>query len=75
MRRVGSVVRSAQGLAIARSPDASHPEIGATVLDEGLDRVGRVVDVMGPTDRPYVVVLPRGSRSPASLLEAKLYER
>lgn len=73
MRRVGTVVRAVQGLAIARSPDESHPDIGATVVDEGLDAVGRVVDVMGPTDRPYVVVSPDGT--PAALLDAKLYVR
>jgi RNA-binding protein len=73
MRRVGTVVRAAQGLAVARSPDAGHPDIGATVVDEGLDPVGRVVDVMGPTDRPYVVVKP--DAAPATLLDRKLYVR
>lgn len=75
MRRVGTVVRTAQGLAIARSPGESHPDIGATVVDEGLEAAGRVVDVMGPTDRPYVVVRPSGDRAAASLLDAKLYVR
>lgn len=75
MRRVGTVVRTAQGLAIVRSPDAGHPDIGASVVDEGLDPAGRVVDVMGPTDRPYVVVKPAGGAAPASLLDAKLYVR
>ena len=75
MRRVGTVVRSAQGLAIARSPDEGHPDLGDTVVDEALETVGRVVDVIGPTDRPYVVVRPSGGREPASLLDAKLYVR
>ncbi len=73
MRRVGTVVRAVQGLAVARSPDAGHPEIGETVVDDGLEPVGRVVDVIGPADRPYVVVKPDGA--PASLLDAKLYVR
>ena len=75
MRRAGTVVRTAGGLAVARSPDAGPPGIGATLVDEGLEAVGRVVDVMGPVERPYVVVKPSGGRSPASLLDAKLYAR
>ncbi len=75
MRRVGTVVRAAQGLAVARSPDDSHPAVGEAVVDERLESAGRVVDVMGPVDRPYVVVAPTDGRSPASLLDAKLYVR
>lgn len=73
MRRVGEVVRIAGGLAIARSPDEAHPDIGASVVDESLDPVGRVVDVMGPVARPYVVVTPDGP--PAPLLNEPLYVR
>ena len=73
MRRVGTVVRTKGGLAVARSPDEGHPDIGSTVLDEGLEAVGRVVDVIGPVGRPYVVVTPDGP--PAALLDAKLYVR
>ena len=75
MRRAGTVVRTAQGLAVARSPDDGHPDVGDEVVDEGLEPAGRVVDVMGPTDRPYVVVTPAAGRTPASLLDAKLYVR
>ncbi|MFB6361617.1 MAG: H/ACA ribonucleoprotein complex subunit GAR1 [Halobacteriales archaeon] len=75
MQRVGTVVRTAQGLAIARSPDGSYPDLGATVVDEQLDGVGRVVDVMGPTERPYVVIRPAEDRPPAGLLNTKLYAR
>jgi RNA-binding protein len=75
MRRVGTVVRTAQGLAIARSPAADHPDLGEPVVDEQLTDVGRVVDVMGPTARPYVVIRPAADRSPAALLDLKLYVR
>lgn len=73
MRRVGEVVRTTAGLAIARSPGKDRPEIGETVLDEHLDAVGRVVDVIGPVSSPYLVVKPDGS--PASLLGDRLYTR
>jgi len=75
MRRVGTVVRAVQGLAVARSPDDTHPPIGVTVVDESLEPVGRVVDVIGPTSRPYVVVTPTRDASPVALLDAKLYVR
>jgi RNA-binding protein len=73
MRRVGPVVQAAQGLAIVRS-DEDHPDIGTTVIDEELSSVGRVVDVFGPVDRPYVVVSPEADRV-ASLVGTTLYAR
>jgi RNA-binding protein len=58
MKRVGEVVRTAQGLAVIRTPDETYPNVGTNVIDENLDAVGRVVDVFGPVDRPYVAVSP-----------------
>ncbi|NHN40340.1 H/ACA RNA-protein complex component Gar1 [Halorubellus sp. JP-L1] len=74
MKRVGEVVRVAQGLAIARASDDDPPRIGAGVVDENLDEVGRVVDVFGPVGRPYVAVTADDGR-PALLLGEKLYAR
>jgi RNA-binding protein len=78
MRRVGTVVRTAQGLLVCRRPageGVERVEIGTTVVDESLSTVGRVVDVFGPVDRPYVAVSPAdGVRLPA-LVGAKLYAR
>ncbi|TKR28193.1 H/ACA ribonucleoprotein complex subunit GAR1 [Natronomonas salsuginis] len=75
MKRVGEVVRTAQGLAIVRSPDDSHPKIGTELLSSDLDAVGRVVDVFGPVDRPYVAVSPDRNVALATLLGEKLYAR
>ncbi len=75
MRRVGEVVRTAQGLAVVRAPDADHPDVGSAVVDERLATLGRVVDVFGPVDRPYVAVSPAEDRSPASLLGEAVYAR
>ena len=76
MQRVGTVVRTAQGLAIARiDAGAEPPDIGATVVDESLSSVGRVVDVFGPVDQPYVAVTPNSGVSLAVLLGEKLYAR
>jgi RNA-binding protein len=75
MRRVGTVSRTAQGLAIVRCADERHPGIGTAVVDESLSRVGRVVDVFGPVDRPYLAITPAGSARPVDLLGKKLYAK
>lgn len=75
MQRVGTVSRTAQNLAIVHCEDDSHPDIGTTVIDESLSQVGRVVDVFGPVERPYVAVATdRGVRL-AELVGQKLYAR
>jgi RNA-binding protein len=74
MKRVGTVSRVAQGVAIVRLDD-DPPEIGTAVLDDSLSNVGRIVDVFGPVDRPYVAVSPANGVTPASLVGSKLYAR
>lgn len=89
MRRVGEVVRVAQGVAVVRCPAGGEttdgtgdvPPIGTDVIDESLAVVGRVVDVFGPVDRPYLAVTPAdedsaaGEGSPAELLGRVVYVR
>ncbi|WP_136715363.1 H/ACA ribonucleoprotein complex subunit GAR1 [Halorientalis salina] len=75
MKRIGEVVRTAQNLAVVRCPDDDHPDFGMDVVDENLTEIGRVVDVFGPVDRPYVAVSPdEGVRLP-TLLGQPLYAR
>ncbi|WP_049924965.1 H/ACA ribonucleoprotein complex subunit GAR1 [Halopiger goleimassiliensis] len=79
MRRVGTVERTAQGLAIlcaadSDDPDVHREEIGTVVLDDSLEEVGRVVDVFGPVDDPYLAVTPEGVHLP-SLVGSTLYAR
>ena len=75
MKRLGEVVRTAQGVVVVRSPDDSTPDIGTPVVDESLTDVGRVVDVFGPVDRPYVAVSPEGGVRLAGLVGSKVYAR
>ena len=87
MRRVGSVVRTAQGLAVLRASERSdenaagagssafRDEIGTMVIDDDLETVGRVVDVFGPVERPYVAVTPEDGVHLPSLVGSKLYTR
>ena len=75
MQRVGTVSRTAQNLAIARCEGPDHPDIGREVVDESLSAVGRVVDVFGPVDRPYVAIATGDRVAPATLVGQKLYAR
>jgi RNA-binding protein len=75
MYAAGQVVRTAQGLAVVRCPGDDHPPIGAEAVDEQLDSVGRVVDVFGPVERPYLAVTPDENRLLPYLVGTKLYVR
>lgn len=75
MKRLGEVVRVAQGVAVVRSTADDVPDVGLSVVDENLDRVGRVVDVFGPVERPYLAVTPADGVAPATLLGRKVYAR
>jgi len=76
VRRLGTVTRTAQGLAIVRCDEgADTPDIGLAAVDESLSNVGRVVDVFGPVSRPYLAVSPADHVQLPDLLGSKLYAR
>ena len=74
MKRLGTVHRIAGNLLVLTAAEADHPPIGTTALDEGLETVGRVVDVFGPVDEPFLAVSPDGEADPA-LVGETLYWR
>jgi RNA-binding protein len=73
MRRVGEVVRIAQGLAIVRSSGDDYPGIGTEVVTDDLATAGSVVDVFGPVSRPYVAVTPDDGVRLPTLVGQRLY--
>jgi len=76
MHRLGTVTRTAQGLAIVRCDAGDEaPDIGTAAVDESLSEVGRVVDVFGPVSRPYLAVSPADRIRLPDLLGTKLYAR
>jgi RNA-binding protein len=75
MKRAGTVVRTAQGVAVVRCPDEEHADIGDSTVDEALETAGRVVDVFGPVEHPYLAVTPADGRRLADLLGETLYVR
>jgi RNA-binding protein len=48
------------------------PRIGAEVVDENLNVIGKVFDIIGPVSAPYAVVKP-AVREPAKLLNKPVY--
>ncbi|ELZ10411.1 H/ACA ribonucleoprotein complex subunit GAR1 [Natrialba aegyptia] len=87
MKRIGTVVRTSQGLAVLRADatetstddgaaeDERSHRIGTTAIDDSLAEVGRVVDVFGPVDRPYLAVTPDDDVHLPSLVGSTLYAR
>ncbi len=75
IQRLGTVVNTAQNLVVVRAPESASPSIGTVVIDESLDDVGRIVDVFGPVDRPYVAVDPRSDTQVVGLLGTTVYAR
>lgn len=74
MKRVGTVVGAAQGVAVVRAESDEYPDFGTSVVDDQLDEVGAVVDVFGPVERPYVAVSPT-DRPVTPLVGSVLYAR
>ncbi len=72
MKRAGTVLGTAQGLVVIRSPNEDTLDIGTELVDDSLEDVGRVVDVFGPVDRPYLAVSPT-VENPALLVGSPLY--
>ncbi len=75
MQRIGTVDRTAQGLAIVSVDSDELPDIGLMVIDESLSTVGRIVDVFGPVDAPYVAITPASGTTLTDLVGTKLYAR
>ncbi|GGM30794.1 H/ACA ribonucleoprotein complex subunit GAR1 [Haloarcula argentinensis] len=75
MKRIGTVSRVAQGLAVVRAPDDEYAAVGTDVVDEELRTVGSVVDVFGPVERPYLAVSPNDSVHLPVLVGTVLYAR
>ncbi|MFQ6051071.1 MAG: H/ACA ribonucleoprotein complex subunit GAR1 [Candidatus Hydrothermarchaeota archaeon] len=75
MRKLGKVSHiSPQNHLIARTNFL--PKIGSTVLSENREIVGRVLDVFGPVNSPYVSIVPDkkvNSQGMKSLVGSTLY--
>lgn len=75
MDRAGVVDSRTQGLLVLRAFGPDPPAIGATVVNERLNRVGTIVDVFGPVDRPYLAVDPDDDTDDMITIGDRLYIR
>lgn len=78
MKRLGTTLYSVQKKLIVRTEplsgkNAELPRINSVVVDHKKVGMGRVFDVFGPTDHPYIVVKPYRNVDAAAHLGKKLY--
>jgi len=73
MQRIGTVDKTAQGLAIVSLEAEEPPDIGLMVIDESLSTVGRIVDIFGPVAEPYAAITPTDGASLTDLVGTTLY--
>lgn len=72
MKRAGTVLGTAQGVVVVRSPGEDVLDIGTELVDDSLQDIGTVVDVFGPVERPYLAVAPTVD-NPALLVGNPVY--
>ena len=78
MKRLGTTLYSVQKKLIVRTEplsgkNAELPRINSVVVDQKRVRIGRVFDIFGPKNRPYIVVKPYRNVDAAVHLGKKLY--
>lgn len=71
MQRLGRITNvSPSGNAIVKTDNP--PKIGAEVVDENLEVVGKIFDIIGPVSSPYAVIKP-SVREPTKLVNKPVY--
>ncbi len=73
MKPLGQLVRIAQGRGLLEHASDEVPDTGTAVLDETLDEVGHVIAVIGPVDRPWIVITPTPAVDLVDHLGDRLY--
>ncbi len=71
LQRLGKVlnVTPSQNLVVKTE---NPPKLGAAVVDENLNLVGKIFDIIGPVSSPYVVVKP-SLKNPEKMANKQLY--
>lgn len=77
MKSVGEVLHvSKTGKLVVRLKDLKvPPRIGLYVYSEKGERVGMVVDIIGPVDSPYALIKPLNRETAPRLVGSHLYIR
>ena len=78
MKRLGTALHVVQNKLIVLSEEivgseTDIPRGNSLVVDQKRTRVGKVFDVFGPVDRPYIIVRPNRGIDAAAHIGKKLY--
>lgn len=78
MKRLGTALHAVQNKLIVRieevvGSETDVPRTNSWVVDQKRTRVGRVFDIFGPINHPYVVVRPNRGVDSAAHVGKKLY--
>ena len=78
MKRLGTALHVVQNKLIVQSEEIVGRGVGiprgsSWVVDQKRTRVGKVFDMFGPIDRPYIIVLPNKGMDAAAHIGKKLY--
>jgi len=71
LQRLGKVLNVTPSQNIVLKVD-KPPKLGAQVIDENLQVVGRIFDIIGPVSSPYAIIRPSVSY-PERLVKKQLY--
>jgi RNA-binding protein len=75
LKRLGTALHVVQKRLIVRGErtDGTIPRMKSWVVDQKRTRIGKVFDVFGPVDHPYIIVSPDRGIDIAACIGRKLY--
>ena len=78
MKRLGTALHVVQNKLIAQSEqivgsETNIPRTNSWVVDQKRTRVGKVFDIFGPINHPYIIVRPNRDVDAAAHVGKKLY--
>ncbi|VVB71459.1 Gar1/Naf1 RNA binding region [uncultured archaeon] len=78
MKRLGTAEHVVQNKLIVRSEQivgsaTNIPRVNSWVVDQKRNKVGKVFDIFGPVDHPYIIVRPNRGVDATDMVGKKLY--
>jgi len=80
LKRLGTALHAVQNKLIVQSEQIAEresnveiPRVGSWAVDQKKVRIGKVLDIFGPVDHPYIIVRPNRGVDAAAHVGKKLY--
>ena len=81
MKRLGTALHAVQNKLIVQTEQIAGrtesnteiPRVGSWAVDQKRTRVGRILDIFGPVNHPYIIVRPNRGVDAAAHVGKKLY--